>query len=299
MSLIFTFQAFLFFLPSFIWKLFIKKCGVSLDSVTEASSVCRKAADVDATSAPINFVSHNFNNFLKSLHSTKASSSSYFLLFKGRFLSMSYLFVKFLYLLNVCGQLYFLEHFLGNGFHYYGWLVVSRMLKGKSWSRPQSFPRVTYCNVMQRVLGNTHRYTLQCTLPMNLYYEMMMLFLWFWLVIVMFVTFFSVISWSVLLLFRRSRVNHLNNHKIYGDDFTKKSKFHQFVDYIHCDGFLMMKMIEGEAGEWVEKKVVQMAWRQFLKEIPTRSKVHNKLSADEGFGSIKENEIEDKSHFEL
>ena len=65
------------------------------------------------------------------------------------------------------------------------------------WSMQTSvrFPRVTMCDLKVRRLGAVHDYNVQCVLPINLFNEMIFLFVWFWLVLVGLVTTASLLMW--------------------------------------------------------------------------------------------------------
>ena len=61
-------------------------------------------------------------------------------------LMWSFLFSKFLYLLNAFGQLYLLNFFLGNDYHMYGFAVIRALFTGnnENWTVTPRFPRVTW-----------------------------------------------------------------------------------------------------------------------------------------------------------
>jgi len=60
-------------------------------------------------------------------------------------------------------------------------------------------------------MGNIHRHTVQCTLPLNLYNEMMFIFLWFWFLAVACATAVSLACWTIYALSVPGRVAYVSN----------------------------------------------------------------------------------------
>jgi hypothetical protein len=139
------------------------------------------------------------------------------------YLTGVFVFIKLIYTVNAIGQLFLVNVFLGTDFHLYGVDVVRRMATGKDWTTSHRFPRVTMCDFQIRVLGNVHRHTVQCALPMNLYNEMMFIFLWFWFVFVSAYTVSSLLYWSSVVVgigqqvsFVRLRLGALGKFDVWG-----------------------------------------------------------------------------------
>jgi len=62
-----------------------------------------------------------------------------------------------------------------------------------------------------RSVGNVHRHTVQCTLPLNLYNEMMFIFLWFWFLAVAGITTISLASWAFYAVSVPGRITYVRN----------------------------------------------------------------------------------------
>ena len=71
----------------------------------------------------------------------------------GNYLNVFYIFTKFLYLINVYGQLFLLGHWLGDGYQTYGLTVAKKIFQGQDWTEDGRFARVTLCDFEVRQVG--------------------------------------------------------------------------------------------------------------------------------------------------
>jgi len=97
---------------------------------------------------------------------------------------LSLIFARFLYLINVVGQIIFTDCFLGWEFTTYGVQAASMLeLDQEERTDPMSrvFPRVTKCTFMKYGhSGTIQRHDATCILPINIINEKIFVFLWFW-----------------------------------------------------------------------------------------------------------------------
>merc|ERR1719300_864022 len=92
-----------------------------------------------------------------------------------------------LYLINVIGQVFFTDCFLGYEFSTYGVSAASFVEmeeQGRTDPMSRVFPRVTKCTFHKYgPSGQIQRHDAQCILPINILNEKIFVFLWFWFII--------------------------------------------------------------------------------------------------------------------
>ena len=108
------------------------------------------------------------------------------------FYAVRFFFCEFLNLVNVVGQLFFMDFFLGGEFSTYGAEVLSMTnLEQEDRTDPMSrvFPKVTKCTFHKfGPSGTVQGFDGLCVLPLNIINEKIYVFLWFWFVILAVIT---------------------------------------------------------------------------------------------------------------
>ncbi|KAI6233888.1 Innexin [Aphelenchoides fujianensis] len=77
--------------------------------------------------------------------------------------------------------------------------VIADLLQGRSWQETGHFPRITHCDIPRRMLAATPKQTVNCALTLNIYYEKLLLFLWFWMFFVCVVSGANCVSWLMTM----------------------------------------------------------------------------------------------------
>ena len=202
--------------------------------------------------------------YMDQLRAMKCSSLpsiySFFLLndhikMRDHHLMWSFLFTKILYLFNALGQLYLLNFFLGNDYHMYGFAVIRALFTGnnENWTVTPRFPRVTWyvfhlslskkqnllelsisfrCNFAVRNLAdNIHTYTVQCSLPINIFNEKIFLIVWFWLYLITLFTLFGFFYWLASLFYpqfyKSNLIRYLSSMKRINIHHFPENPFHE------------------------------------------------------------------------
>eukprot|EP00092_Neocalanus_flemingeri_P049958 GFUD01057596.1.p1 GENE.GFUD01057596.1~~GFUD01057596.1.p1 ORF type:complete len:298 (+),score=55.72 GFUD01057596.1:61-954(+) len=165
------FQATLFYIPRFLWKVWE---GGKMGMLVQDMNVPIVDGDLkeDRKKVLVDY-------FTEDRHSHE-------------FYAIRFFFCEFLNLVNVVGQLFFMDFFLGGEFTTYGSDVIAMTdLEQEQRTDPLSrvFPKVTKCTFHKfGPSGTVQKFDGLCVLPLNIINEKIYVFLWFWFVILAIIT---------------------------------------------------------------------------------------------------------------
>ncbi|XP_075973856.1 innexin inx2-like [Anticarsia gemmatalis] len=160
--------------------------------------------------------------------------------------ALRYAFCEILNLLNVVGQIFILDIFLGGAFRNYGAAVATfshmprisaDMTNLVSSPMDQFFPKVTKCWLRSYGPSGTMQFKDRlCVLPLNIVNEKIFVILWFWLIILTLVSTLAVL-FRILVLSSR----HLRTVMIAGQlRYMKKSVIYRVVKHFsYGDWFIL------------------------------------------------------------
>ena len=178
-------QALLFHLPCLFWRIFSDRSGINVNNLVEAAETIQNALYPERREKTIRYMIRHLDHYLdyqrdyrggccdgikqcmaRTLNCTPCGNR------RGNYLVGLYMFTKVLYLANVILQLYLLDKFIGDDYHLYGVQAVIELAQGMGDTGQRTtkrFPRVTLCDFEIRQMGNFHRHTVQCVLPINFF----------------------------------------------------------------------------------------------------------------------------------
>ncbi|CAH8501466.1 unnamed protein product [Schistosoma haematobium] len=206
------------------------------------------------------------------------------------FLFYLYVTIKLLYLINIIGQIYLMQIFLGVKSYFFGIYVLKDLIYGNIWSETGHFPRVTYCDFEAKKLGKNYKYTLQCVLPLNLFLEKVYVFLWFWYLFIGLLTFYSLIKWLLRLTLSKKRIKFIKkflysyqsiNQSI--NQSTDLNQFKLFINqYLNLDGIFLLWLLSMNMNDIMMNDLIRTLWNLFLTRLYTiqsitLSKINNPL----------------------
>ncbi|CAH1783160.1 unnamed protein product [Owenia fusiformis] len=283
-------QALLFYIPIKIWYIFNNRTGCDMNTVVKTAAKLGEVVQ-DKREVYLKYLVRYIDNYLtKNRDNTRTSKIvriQRFLSQKlcciccgkrtGSFMWTLYMLVKVLYIINVIGQLFILNVFIGSNYHVYGFEVMKDLAQGNDWRTSPVFPRVTLCSFKMRVLGNVHRHTFQCVLPVNLFNEKIYIFIWFWFVFVAAATCLNFLSWLLKSLSSTRRA-FFKKHLVWmgrlqpnGNSESDKKLYRMFTEkYLRPDGYLIMRFITVQCSEFVVSDIVAALWDNYKRIHPLK-----------------------------
>ncbi len=271
-ALILACQAVLFYMPRPLWRLFNRKSGIAVSTITDAALECQRKPDPESRDRTIRYMVKQMGRFLLELnrnHMMSTTCKSLWYSVYGNYLVLLYLLIKAVYIANVVGQLFMLNAFLDTNFNMYGFHVMKKMSRGEEWTSSETFPRVTLCDFKIRVLGNIQRYTVQCSLHMNLFNEIIFIFVWFWFVFVAAVTAGSLLMWIFTSFYVPHTRKYIKSRLVAMEKIQHMSKnrddLNEFVElYLRRDGAFIIRMVARNASDLIAAELIAGLWEHYL-----------------------------------
>ena len=276
-------------LPAFIWRFLMLRSGIDVASVMDAAAACQRASYAEIRARTVRYMINHIDRYLLAQRDyakdccmrIKHLTAKYCFLVGGKrhgnYLTVAYLLVKILYLINAIGQLFLLDEFLGIDYHMYGVQVIRRLLRGEDWTVSERFPRVTLCNFEIRHQARVHDYVVQCALSVNLFNEKIFVIIWFWYVFLAVVTAASLVHWSIRAIVWPAQLRYVKRHlRAYEVTHRSKANLRKFTQhYLRRDGIFLIRLISINIGEIVAAEVLAGLWenygpdKRFIAENPT------------------------------
>lgn len=206
------------------------RSGVNINNLVEAAETIQNALYPERREKTIKYMIRHLDHYLEYQHGYRAGCCACVRDFlsrglccfrignrHGNYLVALYVSTKLLYIINVVAQLFLLDVFLGAEYHLFGVHIVADVIAG---SRPplqrgagsRRFPTVTLCDFDIFQMGSSHRHTVQCVLPINLFNEKIYALIWFWFAGVAITNFLSLGRWALMIGLRSRRVRYIRRH---------------------------------------------------------------------------------------
>uniref|UniRef100_A0A914MUA5 Innexin n=1 Tax=Meloidogyne incognita TaxID=6306 RepID=A0A914MUA5_MELIC len=264
-------QALFFYLPSFLWKAFNFNTGINVKSVLNSAALVKKKFDKNTRNAQVDKAATHILEALEMQRELKTSTTLLSSLGKraGVFLTVLYLFTKFLYVANILSQFLILNAFLGPQYTYWGFGILKDIWNGREWSESGHFPRVTMCDFNVRVLGNIHRWTVQCVLMINMFNEKVFVFFWFWFLFVGVLSLLGLFYWSTATILPGCKRAFITKYlRCMGviEQTSNAFEIHlvnNFIDFLRTDGVFLLRMIQTNGGDLLVGEIITSLFERY------------------------------------
>jgi hypothetical protein len=257
-------MALCFYAPRLFWRSFNIHCGIDIQNLIKKSQISSK----DSTKTATNILDYYCQSFSKSSRAKSSINLPAYIRRKkhrGNYLFSLYFLTRLMYLINSILQLILLNILLGHRGN--AWFLDIDIIKsifhyGNPLLDSPYFPRVTLCNVPIREMGEIHRYTVQCVLPINIINEKIFLALSFWfsyLILHNFISFVILISEQ----FENQRIQYIKrlttliegNKDEYIENFTR--------NYLTYDGIFLLRLISHNSSELQAIEILKTIFEKY------------------------------------
>ncbi|KAM3727117.1 Innexin-3 [Dirofilaria immitis] len=264
-------QALMFFIPEWIWKTLNKQSGLDLDTIVKGAKNLRTSKCSERTKELKKlalFVEeclefdtpHRQNRYL-------CFNYGYSL---GSYVTLLYLFMKSLFVINIFSQFVILNNFLGTNHSLWGFQILLDLWQGREWLDSGVFPRVTMCDFKVRRLANIHRYSVQCVLMINMFNEKIYLFIWYWFLFVAASTLLNFIYFVYNTIFASNRertTRMLLLHMKLDETPMDQAILRRFVHKaLRPDGVLLLRFVDMYAGGMMARDLCGQLFADFFRE---------------------------------
>uniref|UniRef100_A0A914DFI7 Innexin n=1 Tax=Acrobeloides nanus TaxID=290746 RepID=A0A914DFI7_9BILA len=124
--------------------------------------------------------------------------------------------------------------------------VIADLIVGKDWEDSGHFPRITHCDFYKRKTASVQTEAVLCVLNLNIYYEKLLLFLWFWMAFVAIVSTANCVSWSLTLCFKQRAQRKIRSYLM---EHLHAPYLDKFFKTLGPDGLFILHQISLNVGD--------------------------------------------------
>uniref|UniRef100_A0A914WHM2 Innexin n=1 Tax=Plectus sambesii TaxID=2011161 RepID=A0A914WHM2_9BILA len=149
-------QALLFYLPRIVWNMLNFHTGLNITALIQTAMITKKdgdkkilkGIDIEASNIADHFraaVDYGRDGANRGNAISRAMSKGW-----GVYVTILYLVVKLLFIVNVILQFVILNHFLGPQYSWWGYDILRDLANGREWEQSGHFPRVSFTLCLPR-----------------------------------------------------------------------------------------------------------------------------------------------------
>uniref|UniRef100_A0A914LHZ5 Innexin n=1 Tax=Meloidogyne incognita TaxID=6306 RepID=A0A914LHZ5_MELIC len=262
-------QALLCFAPKMIFKIL---CSFSELKINDLAKIAYKETK---KSLEYKNKSKRIAGHLIAHTNARAQTSNYYL-------TAIYLLMKFLMFLSILIQLILINLFLGTWDLFWGFNILWQIVvDGVDWRNNGFFPRVTFCDLQTRDIGQYREHTVQCVLMINMFAEKIFIFLWLWFFILLFILPLNISLWIYRIFSMKSneemivdalKANFRKNYFLISppppfqlhDHFPTIQDVRKFIrEFLKIDDIVILRMINSNVGYIQTSDILHQLWLNY------------------------------------
>ncbi|KAK0424987.1 hypothetical protein QR680_008966 [Steinernema hermaphroditum] len=234
---IFALQAFICYAPKALYKFLYSFSDVRFEELLNQAYKNTKSGQDTKSELTNQFIEQK-----RRRHNPKGWS-------RGSYLVLIYIVMKIAFILEIVVNLSLLNYFIGTTDILWGWKILLNLASGVHWQDNGHFPRVTFCDVTIRDVGQVRTHTIQCVLMMNMFIEKMYIILWVCMFISFFVSLINLAFW-IYRLYSQNSVRRFVKDSLKSDGhIVKDSEADGFISqYLEKDGILLLRLLDANVG---------------------------------------------------
>jgi hypothetical protein len=270
MPYIFVLEAFICFVPKLIFKLLYSFAEMRVTDVIQYAWAKVKDARTKnkkgETAKPVEidtFIASQLVDFQAfKIRPTKVAF--------GWYLTAIYLGMKLSMLASIFIQLLLLQFFIKAETPFWGFGLMSDLYYGRDWRVNGYFPRVTFCDLETRDLGQHRPHTIQCVLMLNMFIEKIYLFLWAWFLVTFAITVINILYWCFRIFSRGKKLSMINEALVQSGISDPRDRDAREIEYfirhdLRYDGIVLLRLIDSNFGYINMSNVCKQLWESFKK----------------------------------
>lgn len=268
-------QAFMCYLPCTLWGVFNKSLGTNIKGIITEITHIDMMLDDKTRSTRFQQIARHFHRLFKSSQVYDRSGACGRLkndlanrhrgcgrLF-GNYLITLYIILKLAHVGNVLLQIYMLQVILGTNYTFYGFQVLHQLATEGSFDSSRHFPTITLCDFEIRSIGRTIPYSVQCTLPVNIFNEKIFITVWFVLCLLLLINSLSLVYW-LSVTFTTNRRRYLKKMLKVANKYDRERDQAKLAylsnQYLRQDGVFILRLIGTRLGDLAAYELVEKLW---------------------------------------
>uniref|UniRef100_A0A914HTL3 Innexin n=1 Tax=Globodera rostochiensis TaxID=31243 RepID=A0A914HTL3_GLORO len=166
------------------------------------------------------------------------------------YLTFSYLLMKSLFVLALSLQLFIINFSLATFNPLWGFTIIWKIaVDGDDWRNNGFFPRVTFCDLKTRDIGQSREHTVQCVLMINMFAEKIFIFLWLWFFVFFVISCLNLLFWIHRIFSMRSKETMIFEALRLQNVRPNRQNVRIFIsNFLKLDGIVVLRLIDANTG---------------------------------------------------